>query len=81
MEPEVTITTEVYYEILSKMRYAIQNLQHGVLMSGIVLIHDSVHPHTSIPPIEIFDHQKIDKRGGLTPLQPRPCNRAPVSST
>jgi histone-lysine N-methyltransferase SETMAR len=41
------ITPEVYYETLKNLRRAIQNERRGMLTSGIVLLHESPHPHTA----------------------------------
>lgn len=40
MEPGI-ITPEVYWETLSKLRSVIQNRQHRMLTSGIVLLHNN----------------------------------------
>jgi hypothetical protein len=44
-----TITSEVYCEMLGKLRRAIQSKRHRMKTSNIliVLIHDNVHMHTT----------------------------------
>ena len=47
MEPGTTITSETYCETLKKLRRAIENKRRGMLMSGVVLLHDNARPHTA----------------------------------
>jgi hypothetical protein len=43
-----TITSQVYCEtVKKKLRRAIQNKRRGMLISGVVLLHDNVCPHTA----------------------------------
>jgi hypothetical protein len=43
-----TITSEVYRKILKKnLHRAIQNIRCGMLISGVVFLHDNAHLHTS----------------------------------
>jgi hypothetical protein len=64
MAPGTTIKSEVYYEMLNKLQRSIQNKQRGMLTKGVVLLHDSVRPHTAARKNaliklfnwEIFDH-------------------------
>jgi hypothetical protein len=37
-----------YYEILKKLHRAIQNKRHGMLISGVVLLHDSTCPDAAL---------------------------------
>jgi histone-lysine N-methyltransferase SETMAR len=46
MAPGTTITSEIYCEMLNKLRRSIQNKQHGMLTKGVVLLHDNARPHT-----------------------------------
>jgi hypothetical protein len=41
-----TVSSEVYCEILKKLRKAIQDEKLGMLTYGIVLLHDNARPHT-----------------------------------
>jgi transposase len=45
MAPETTVTSEVYCEMLNKLRRSIQNKQRGMLTKGI-LLHNNAWPHT-----------------------------------
>jgi len=64
MERGTTITADVYCEMLTKLRRAIQNRRRGKLSSGIVLLHDNARPHTAARTKEkirdfgweLFDH-------------------------
>jgi hypothetical protein len=65
MQQGTTITSEVYYETLKKLRSAaIQNKRRGMLTSGVVLLHDCALPHAAArtrAPLrhfnwELFDH-------------------------
>jgi hypothetical protein len=47
MQQGTTITSEVYCETLKKLHRAIQNKRHGMLTSGVVLLHDNLCPHTA----------------------------------
>jgi hypothetical protein len=47
MQQGTTETSEVYCEILNKLHRTIQNKRHGMLTSGVVLIHDNVCLHTA----------------------------------
>jgi glycine cleavage system protein P-like pyridoxal-binding family len=42
-----TVTLEVYHETLKKLRRAIQNTRHGMLMSCVVLLFDNACLHTA----------------------------------
>jgi hypothetical protein len=44
MEPGTTITSETYCETLKKLHRAIENKRRGMLMSGVVLLHDNACP-------------------------------------
>jgi hypothetical protein len=39
--------SEVDYEALKKLRMAIPKIRHGMLTSGVVLLHDNACPHTA----------------------------------
>lgn len=43
---ESTINANVYCKTLQKLRCAIQNERHGMLLSGIVFLHENVCVHT-----------------------------------
>jgi histone-lysine N-methyltransferase SETMAR len=45
MEPGITITSETHCETLKKLCRAIQNKRRGMMMAGVVLLHDNAHPH------------------------------------
>ena len=47
MTPGTTITSEVYYETLKKLRRSIQNKRCGMLTSGVIILHDNARPHTA----------------------------------
>jgi hypothetical protein len=47
MQLGTTITSEVYCETLKKLCRAIQNKRNGMLISGVMLLHDNSHPHTA----------------------------------
>jgi hypothetical protein len=49
MQQGATITSEVYCEILKKLRMAIRNKRRGMLTCGVlvVLLHDNARPRTS----------------------------------
>jgi hypothetical protein len=48
MQQGPTITSEVYCETLKKKLYrAIQNKRHGMLTSGVVLLHDNARLYTA----------------------------------
>jgi histone-lysine N-methyltransferase SETMAR len=64
MATGTTITSEVYSEMLNKLRRLIQNKRHGMLTKDIVLLSDNVQPQTTtctnalikLFSWEIFDH-------------------------
>jgi hypothetical protein len=47
MQQGTTVTSEVYWETLKKLRRAIQNKRRGKLISGVVLLRDNVRPRRS----------------------------------
>jgi hypothetical protein len=47
MVPGTTITSEVYCDMLYKLRRLIQNKRRGMLTKGVVLLHDNARPHTT----------------------------------
>jgi hypothetical protein len=47
MAPGTTITSEVYCETPHKLRRSIQNKRRGILIQGVVLLHDNARPHTA----------------------------------
>ena len=63
MAPGTTITSEIYCEILNKLRRSIQNKQRRMLTKGVILLHNA-WPHTAARTNaliklfnwEIFDH-------------------------
>jgi hypothetical protein len=50
-----TVTSEVHCETL-KLRRAIQNKRHGMLISGVVLLHDNERPHTAACTRALLEH-------------------------
>ncbi|KAJ4445799.1 hypothetical protein ANN_12484, partial [Periplaneta americana] len=49
------INANRYYETLRKLRRAIQNKRRGMLLRGVVLLHDNAHPHTAASTRELLD--------------------------
>ena len=47
MAPGTRIPTEVYCEMLNKLRRSIQNKRCGMLTNGVVLLHDNARHHTA----------------------------------
>jgi histone-lysine N-methyltransferase SETMAR len=56
MQQGTTITSEVYCETLEKLHRAIQNKRHGILTSGVVLLHDNAHLHTAARTRALLKH-------------------------
>jgi hypothetical protein len=56
MQQGIKITSEVYCETLKILCRAIQNKRYGMLTSGIVLLHDSVHLHTAARTFALLEH-------------------------
>jgi len=64
LERGLTINADAYCENVRKLRRAIQKKRHGMLSSGIVLLHDNARPHTAARTAEllqqfrweVFDH-------------------------
>jgi hypothetical protein len=56
MQQGATIMSEVYYEALKILCRAIQNKRHGMLTSGVVLLRDSVCPHTAAGTRALLEH-------------------------
>jgi len=64
MAPGTKITSQVYCEMLHKLKRSMQNKQQGTLSKGVVLLHDNARPHTAVCTNafiklfgwEIFDH-------------------------
>jgi hypothetical protein len=56
MQQRTTVTSEVYCETLRKLHRAIQNKRHGMLTSGLVLLHDNAHPHTAARTQALLEH-------------------------
>jgi histone-lysine N-methyltransferase SETMAR len=56
MQQGATITSQVYCEILKKVRRAIQNKRRGMLTSGVVLVHDNARPHTAACTRTLLEH-------------------------
>jgi histone-lysine N-methyltransferase SETMAR len=42
-----TINAESYCATLRRLRYAIQNRRRGILLSGVMLLHDNARPHAA----------------------------------
>jgi hypothetical protein len=47
MQQGAVIMSEVYCETLKNLYRAIQNKRHGMLICGVVLLHDNARPHTA----------------------------------
>jgi len=47
MAPGTTITSEVYYETLNKLRRSIKNKRRRMLTTGVVLLHDNAQTDTA----------------------------------
>ena len=61
--PRTTITSEVYCEMLHKLRRSIQNKQRGMLSKGVVLLHNA-RPHTATRTnalIKLFNWEIFDQ--------------------
>jgi hypothetical protein len=56
MQQGTTITSEVYWEALKKLRGAIQNKRQGMLTPCVVLLHDNVLPHTAARTRALLEH-------------------------
>jgi transposase len=56
MQQGTTITSEVYCEILMKMRKAILNKRSRMLTFGVVLLYDIARPHTAARTRELLDN-------------------------
>ena len=48
MNPEATITSKVYCEILKQLRRAIPDRWHGLLTLGVMLLHEHTQPLTAV---------------------------------
>ncbi|GBM81439.1 hypothetical protein AVEN_11288-1 [Araneus ventricosus] len=71
MQHGTTINAVAYGQTLRKLRRAIQNKRHGMLIEGILLLHDNARPHTAAQTqvlLDSFGWEVLDH-----PLQPRPC--------
>ncbi|GFU24441.1 histone-lysine N-methyltransferase SETMAR [Trichonephila clavipes] len=55
-----TINSEVYCRTLKKLKGALQNKRHGLLSSGVVLLHDNALPHTAVRTREVLRKFKWD---------------------
>jgi hypothetical protein len=61
-----TIMPEVYCKMLkqrTELHRTIENKRCGILTSGVVLLHDSAHPHTvtcTLAPLEHFKWELFD---------------------
>jgi len=63
MASGTTVTSEVYFEMLNKLRRLTQNKRHGLLTKGVIFLHNA-WPHTAARTNaliklfnwEIFDH-------------------------
>jgi hypothetical protein len=51
-----TIKSEVYCETLKLLHRASQNKRHGMLTSGVMLLHDNVRPHTATCTSALLQH-------------------------
>lgn len=47
MAQDTTVNAESYCETVKKLWWVIQNERHGLLSSGIVLLHDKAQPHSA----------------------------------
>jgi transposase len=56
MQQETTITSEVYYETLKKLRGAIQKKRRGMLTYSVVLLLNNAGPHTVARTQTLLEH-------------------------
>ena len=73
MTPGTTITSEVYCEMLHKLRRSIQNKWWGMLSKGVVLLHDNPRPHTTARTnalIKLFNWEVFDHPPYIPDLAP-----------
>jgi hypothetical protein len=56
MQQGTTITSEVYCEAPKKLHRAIQNKRRGMLMAGVVLLHDRACLHTAACTQALLEH-------------------------
>ncbi|GFW36255.1 uncharacterized protein TNCV_4931171 [Trichonephila clavipes] len=64
MQQGTTINAAAYCATLIKLRRAKQNKRHGLLMSGVLLLHDNARPHSAINTqnlIRSFGWEQIDQ--------------------
>jgi histone-lysine N-methyltransferase SETMAR len=55
MQQGTTIMSEVYC-MLKKKHRAIQNKRHGMLTSGVVLLHENAHPYKATCTQALLEH-------------------------
>jgi histone-lysine N-methyltransferase SETMAR len=56
MQQGATTTSEVYCEILKKLRRAIQNKRRGMLTHDVMLLHNNTCPHTTVRTRALLEH-------------------------
>jgi hypothetical protein len=56
MKQGTTVMSELYCETLKYLCRAIQNKRCGMLISGVGLLHDSVHLHTAAGTRTLLEH-------------------------
>ncbi|GFU47557.1 uncharacterized protein TNCV_2442871 [Trichonephila clavipes] len=52
MPKGTTINSGAYCATLRKLRRALQNKRRGMLLKGVLLLHDDARPHTSLMNLE-----------------------------
>jgi hypothetical protein len=56
MQQGTTITSEVNWETLTKLRSDIQNKRRGMLTYGVVLLQNNARPHTATSTRALLEH-------------------------
>jgi hypothetical protein len=56
MQQRTAITSEVCYETLKQLEGIIQNKMSGMLIFGIVFLHDNVRPYTAAHTRSLLEH-------------------------
>jgi transposase len=60
MQQGTTIMSEVYCKLLKKLHTAFQNKRYGMLMSGVVFLHDSAYWHTAGCRSALLEHFNLE---------------------
>jgi DNA-binding Xre family transcriptional regulator len=56
MQQGTTIASQVYFKTLKKLCKAIQSKRHGMLISGVVLLHENVCLYMAACTLELLEH-------------------------